>query len=117
MSVKCLVSIMNTVFIKGVVSVIGGGKVDIDGKGEKETGREEEEKKETVGSARNTANLIQGMAADPDFTPDNIRGAWRANVKHNKDEKAMKRDNAGVPIHFWNDSLAVKLGCNSLTND
>ena len=70
---------MNTVFIKGVVLVIGGDKVDIDGKGEKETGREEEEKKETVGSARNTANLIQGMAADPDFTPGQQSPPFRKN--------------------------------------
>lgn len=38
-------------------------------------------------------------------------------MKHNKDEKAVKNDNAGIPIHFWNESLASKLGLCVLSNE
>ena len=51
-------------------------------------------------------------AADPTHA---IPGAWRQNVKHNKDERAAKNDNADVPIHFWNESLASKLNLSVLT--
>ena len=40
------------------------------------------------------------------FTPSN----WISNELHNKDEKATKSDDAAIPTHFWNNTLAHALG-------
>ena len=41
--------------------------------------------------------------------------AWKENKRHHMDEKAAKNDDAGIPIHFWNDALASRLGISSLS--
>ena len=41
--------------------------------------------------------------------------SWIANTVHNKDECAAKHDDAKVPLHFWNNALAFKLGQPKLT--
>ena len=41
--------------------------------------------------------------------------AWKENKRHHMDERVAKNDDAGIPIHFWNDALAARLGISSLS--
>ena len=55
--------------------------------------------------------LVPSEATDDVVVANNKTPAnWLANTKHNRDEKATKADNAGIPVQFWNDSLAKLIG-------
>ena len=123
MPIKSLVAIMSTIFIKGCVSIIGGGG-NVDKREEKEGTLGKESKGSKVESAAQAGEEERKERSESELAPspcsatetgNNIPGAWEANTKHNRDEKAAKNDDAGIPIHFWNDSLAEKLHLKALS--
>ena len=96
--IKCLTAVIHGVFLQGTITSSGGG-VRI---------REREiEAKIEVQPSRSTT---------PSQVNTDLPGAWVDNIIHNKDEKAAKNDDAKVPIHFWNNSLAAKLNVAVLSN-
>ena len=50
-------------------------------------------------------------------SPSQLPSSWAQNIKHNLDEKAAKNDDAGIPVHFWNNTLAQDLGVKNLTTE
>ena len=101
MPLKCLTAFISATFMKGVVTITGGGKEDNDGL--------------LVNPPRTLSPSHISSKIDSSTSNSTIPGAWKENEKHFKDEKAAKNDNAGIPIHFWNDALATKLSLPSLT--
>ena len=89
---KCLNMCLSTIFHVATVQVVGGGR--------------------GISSSpavtipppvhhHSTINVNNNTALPP---------TWIANTKHDLDEKAVKSDNADIPIQFWNNALALKLG-------
>ena len=93
---KCYTALISGLLVDPRVSLFEGGLV---------------ESSRTFSSPLPTAHLPEPL---PDGVPDSV-SSWVANIKHDRDERAAKSDNAEVPIHFWNDSLAKKLGQKVLT--
>ena len=105
--VKCLTAMVSALFIKGQVLITGGGG---NTNGLNSSIREGSEPEE------NRSNAIKKGTNVALLTSSSVPGAWVPNVKHNKDERAVKHDNAEVPIHFWNESLAIKLNLKELSH-
>ena len=94
---KCLNGCISAIFHIAKVHVIGGG---------------------SLGGSFHTAQMVQPVPSpfSPAHTSTSSRNhtslppTWLPNTKHDLDEKAVKSDNAEVPILFWNNALARKLG-------
>ena len=97
--IKCLTAVIHGVFLQGTITLSGGGEVV------------EHPPKPKKPKSASPASRAQGNAVG-----SNVPGAWVNNIRHNKDEKAVKHDDAKVPIHFWNTSLAEKLGMAALSD-
>ena len=112
--IKCLTAFTSALFIKGIVSVAGGGGVEI---GVQSTNTRCVPKIQR--SLQPVCNSVEEHkeAVTNSKSQDKLPGAWRANVIHHRDERVAKNDDAGIPIHFWNNALAAKLGLASLTDE
>ena len=104
--VKCLTAYVQGLFLEGTIVRTGGGFISASiTEGSRSSNSSNRKNIETV--------EVESKVNTPSNA--NIPGAWIENVKHNKDEKAAKNDDAKVPIHFWNQSLASKLNIQSLS--
>ena len=127
MPVKCLSAFSSALFLKGLVTVSGGGDEHLDVSEDvvvvNKMEGEQVDVSEEVAVVKNVKEastpIPLPMSASPFHTTTNIDshipGAWKENQRHHKDEKAAKNDDAGIPIHFWNNALAAKLGRSALT--
>ena len=98
---KCLTALVHGLFLNGTIKLAGGGI-----KGVSSDERRDSDKPELVLPDPRKAN-----------NESHIPGAWMPNQMHNKNERAAKNDDAEVPLHFWNDSLAAKLELQSLNGN
>ena len=96
--------------------LLSGGKGNSVGECEREVEKGAKTKVGVGVENLDDADSGHGQKLTSNSDEKNIPGAWRPNVKHNKDERAAKNDNADVPIHFWNKSLANKLKCDILSD-
>ena len=103
---KCLTAIVHGIFLKGTIQLAGGGSRVVS----RDSGNSRVADTDGNKLHLKSTNTTKCSTAEDEEIP----GAWMANKKHNKDEKAAKNDDAEVPIHFWNDSLAARLGLKEL---
>ena len=100
--IKCLTAFVQGVFLRGTITISGGGQ-DLNARL----------------LSTNMDSSIQATpsssASQPRESINGLPGAWVHNSIHNNDEKAVKHDDAKVPIHFWNTSLAEKLNMSALS--
>ena len=106
--IKCLTAILHEIFLSGTVGFSEGGKVGVSLNGDNVASSN----KVNIPTSPRKFNNVELL--NTHGSEENV-GAWISNLKHNKDEKAAKNDDAEVPIRFWNDSLALKLNLPNLT--
>ena len=99
---KCLTALTSAIFLKGIVSVTGGGYFSADS----DSLHNQVESRSSSASSQDPSKSVHDST---------LPGAWHGNRKHNNDERAVKHDKAEVPIHFWNNSLAAKLELEELS--
>ena len=99
--IKCLTAIVEGYFLAGTITRSGWGEVKLS------------KSKDIVSSDELTASSPSSSVHSEDSI---IPGAWLTNEKHNLDERAVKHDEAKIPIHFWNDALSAKLGLPTLSS-